>query len=117
MKGNLNLFCRYLYFTWFQVEEEALISSGSSEKEDDNLANTSDSNSTGSGGTGGNSNAGSKKAVCSKVNTSEPIQDVEVIFFFLLVNIINQINIFFNYEEKKKKEISFNQKWIGLAYL
>ncbi|XP_047492969.1 thioredoxin domain-containing protein 15-like isoform X2 [Penaeus chinensis] len=60
-----------------EVEEEALISSGSSEKQDDNLAKTGDSNST--GGISGNTNAGSKKAVCSKVNTSEPVQDVEVI--------------------------------------
>lgn len=60
-----------------EVEEEALISSGSSEKQDDNLAKTGDSNST--GGVSGNTNAGSKKAVCSKVNTSEPVQDVEII--------------------------------------
>lgn len=75
------MFCCDIY-TWLQVEEEALISSGSSEKQDDNLAKTGDSNST--GGVSGNTNAGSKKAVCSKVNTSEPVQDVEVIFFPVL---------------------------------
>ncbi|XP_050735847.1 thioredoxin domain-containing protein 15-like isoform X1 [Eriocheir sinensis] len=61
-----------------EVEEEALVSSGSSEKQEQNL----DSNGTKGtiDGNGANSSAGSKKAVCLELNvTTETIIDVEVI--------------------------------------
>lgn len=59
-----------------QVEEEALVSSGSPENQEQNL----DSNGTRgtTDGSGANSAGGSKKAVCSETNTTESINDVEV---------------------------------------
>lgn len=60
-----------------EVEEEALVSSGSPEKQEQNLDSNGTKGST--DGNGANSSGGSKKAVCSEVNATDPIDDVEVI--------------------------------------
>ncbi|XP_045138550.1 thioredoxin domain-containing protein 15-like [Portunus trituberculatus] len=60
-----------------EVEEEALVSSGSQEKQEQNLDSNGTKGSTDSNGA--NSSGGSKKAVCSEVNATDAIDDVEVI--------------------------------------
>ncbi|KAK4311124.1 hypothetical protein Pmani_017357 [Petrolisthes manimaculis] len=64
-----------------EVEEEALVSSGSAEKQDQDDGNMTNTKNNGDASNSSNSSSGSsnKKAVCLEVNVTEAILDVEII--------------------------------------
>lgn len=71
-----------------EVEEEVLVSSGSAEKQEQVSDSHSSSSSNNSSSNSINSGGGSKKAVCSDVNVTECVTDVEVVNATVLMKLL-----------------------------